>query len=175
MDYEKLYKEARDRATKVIMKCRPLSTEANLAVHHALSYVFPATTDSEDEEIRQMIENTLREAVLSESISETSYWEMLAYLEKQKEQKAAEWNEEDEKMLSDCIEAVGSMSVRSDVKTLRDWLKSLRPQPHWKPSEEQMKAMEQVRTILHHHHLWDEINPILYDYEELMRDIYKLL
>lgn len=48
-------------------------------------------------------------------------------------------------------------------------------QPSWKPSEIQMKAMEEVRTIFHHHHLWDEINPILYDYEELMRDLYKLL
>ena len=32
-----------------------------------------------------------------------------------------------------------------------DWLKSLRPQPHWKPSEEQMKALDmaigQVWTI----------------------------
>ena len=42
--------------------------------------------ESEDERIRKMIENTLRDAVLSERISETSYREMLAYLEKQKEQ-----------------------------------------------------------------------------------------
>ena len=60
---------------------------------------------------------------------------------KPKEQKPAEWSEEDEKMLSACIEAVGSMSVRSDVKTLRDWLRSLRPQPSWKPSEKQMKCL----------------------------------
>lgn len=45
----------------------------------------------EDERIRRMIENTLRDAVLSERISETSYREMSAYLEKQKEQKPAEY------------------------------------------------------------------------------------
>ena len=60
------------------------------------------------------------------------------------QKKPTEWSEEDEKMLSDCIEAVGSMSIRSDVKTLRDWLKSLRPQPHWRPSEEQMIYLKEA-------------------------------
>ena len=59
-----------------------------------------------------------------------------------------EWSEEDEKMLSDCIEAVGSMSIRSDVETLRGWLKSLHPQSHWKPSKEQMEALERCVDYL---------------------------
>lgn len=41
--------------------------------------------ESEDERVRQMIENTLRDAVLSERVSETSYREMSTYLEKQKD------------------------------------------------------------------------------------------
>lgn len=62
---------------------------------------------------------------------------------------------------------------KDEMEKLTNWLKSLRPS--WKPSEEQMNALEEVRAIFHHHHLWDEINPILYDYEELMRDLQKLL
>ena len=74
--------------------------------------------------------------------------EVLKYPNKELSQ--PEWSEEDEKMLSDCIEAVGSMSVRSDVKTLRDWLKSLRPQPRWKPSEEQMAVLYDAISNLKH-------------------------
>ena len=50
---------------------------------------------------------------------------VLAWIEEQKEQKPAEWSEEDKKMLEDCIEEVGSMSIRGDVKDLRDWLRGL--------------------------------------------------
>lgn len=96
--------------------------------------------------------------------------------------KPAEWSEEDEEMLVGIIER-GSAQIPPHEPALREeqmeWLmnrlKSLRPHPHWKPSEEEMKAMEEVRTIFHNHHLWDEINPILYDYEELMRDLKKLM
>lgn len=51
-----------------------------------LEGMFPDLKEDEDERVRQMIENTLRDAVISERISETSYREMLAYLEKQKKE-----------------------------------------------------------------------------------------
>lgn len=72
-----------------------------------------------------------------------------------------EWSEEDEEMLNSCISSIeeskenryayketdGDTSYDREI----DWLKSLRNrvgkeflQPHWKPSEEQMEAIENV-------------------------------
>lgn len=79
-------------------------------------------------------------------------------------QKPAEWSEEDDKMLQRiirhteseyqdwCNDKYGNSETVSDGKRSclerLDWLenrlKSLRPQSHWKPSEEQMEAMEFV-------------------------------
>ena len=72
--------------------------------------------------------------------------QMLAYLEKQKEQKP-EWSEEDEKdvahiirVLDDCY-AYGKHDLnKTDHENLVGTLKSLRPS--WKPSEEQMEALK---------------------------------
>lgn len=83
--------------------------------------VFPELKECADERIRQMIGNTLRDAVISERISETSYREMSAYLEKQKEQKPAEWKPLPESMEAlllaiegkwDAIKPTGYMSRR---------------------------------------------------------------
>ena len=80
----------------------------------------------------------------------------LAYLEKQKEQKPAEWSEEDEEKIErvddllwmlddylgdDCsICEERTTRLREEIKNvLCPFLKSLRPS--WKPSEEQMKAL----------------------------------
>lgn len=69
MDYEKEYRNALERAKKGL----------------PIDEVFPELKESDDEKTRQMIVNTLRDAFISERISKTSYTEMLAYLEKQKE------------------------------------------------------------------------------------------
>jgi len=67
-------------------------------------------------------------------------------LEYMKPDTSAEWSEEDEKMLSDlrsllgCLVGEGKISLKTRKK-FSMWLKSLRPQPHWKPSEEQMYAL----------------------------------
>lgn len=64
--------------------------------------------------------------------------------------KSAEWKEEDEGMLNCiiatlCEESHGGREANDKMVTwLENRLKSLRPQPHWKPSEEQMKAIENV-------------------------------
>ena len=54
-------------------------------------------------------------------------------LEKQKEQKSAEWSEEDEKLLNYAI------SLTDDAQVKR-FLKSLKPQSHWKPGKEQTEV-----------------------------------
>lgn len=59
-----------------------------------------------------------------------------------------EWSEEDEKKLSAVIFSLSRYGGEEHLKTkgyrytqIADWLKSLRPQHHWKPSEEQMKHL----------------------------------
>ena len=56
------------------------------------------------------------------------------------EQKPAEWSEEDEKMLRLCenrIMGTGTfVPTGAGLYDMVSWLKSLRQQPHWKPSEE---------------------------------------
>ena len=62
----------------------------------------------------------------------------------QKEQKPAEWSEEDEMYLSQAIETL----EHENYSILADKLKSLRNRPkspdNWKPSEEQMKALNAI-------------------------------
>ena len=99
-------------------------------------------------------------------------------------QPKTEWSEEDSKRYISIRTTLETSAVLSkedydaNVVWLRDLVNAKKysgPKPSWKPSEEQMKALEKIRNIFHVHHLWDEINPILYDYEELMRDLQKLL
>ena len=80
-------------------------------------------------------------------IKETAlYREEINFLELMKEQKPAEWSEEDEQRIAEIEFAVMQMNtkrVNTKDKCLA-WLKSLRPQSHWKPSEEQMEALKNV-------------------------------
>lgn len=66
---------------------------------------------------------------------------------------SAEWSEEDERILNEIIETIEATRVEASRDlpncsvltesywTMLRWLKSLRPQSHWKPNEEQMKAL----------------------------------
>lgn len=68
-----------------------------------------------------------------------SWWEdFKAY----SEIKPTEWSEEDEKMRKEIINTLKGFFGRYEtlkIRMQRAWLESLRPQPHWKPSEEQIK------------------------------------
>lgn len=61
--------------------------------------------------------------------------------------KPAEWSEEDEDMRDTIIRDLKRLggdivNVKPAYKAEIDWLKSLRPQPRWKPSEEQIEALK---------------------------------
>lgn len=59
-----------------------------------------------------------------------------------------EWGEEDKKMLKATLESLKRYQLSMpnyQVELQMRWLKSLRPQPHWKPSEEQMDALDNAR------------------------------
>ena len=68
------------------------------------------------------------------------------------EQEPAEWSEEDEIRLKEAIEVLDE-SIKylpmgygfiKDVNLVKNWLKSLRPQPHWKPSEDQIQELYNI-------------------------------
>ena len=40
------------------------------------------------------------------------------------------------------IEGFKGIKISNDIPSLINWLKSLKPQKHWKPSEEQMKTLK---------------------------------
>jgi hypothetical protein len=112
--------------------------------------------ESEDERIRKeaiSIVQSYMNICDEEGDPCLSGYKVLAYLERQKdskvvkfdhdrEQKPVEWSDEDKAMLKVAIAVLRRYS-HDDVA---DWLKSLRPQPHWKPSEEQMEALERAST-----------------------------
>ena len=75
-------------------------------------------------------------------------------------QKPVKWREEDEdiinKILCICndfkrsfeISPASTKVIQKDIDKIDSWLKSLRPQSHWKPSDEQMKALEESIMFL---------------------------
>ena len=65
--------------------------------------------------------------------------------EKQKEQKP-EWSVDDEEMMTDIIESL-EYAYPNDNEFRIAWLRSLRPQPHWKPSEGEMKALQNAVAL----------------------------
>ena len=58
-----------------------------------------------------------------------------------------EWSEEDEDAVRHICRYLGYHCNEATARGCKEWLnnrlKSLRPQPHWKPSDEQMKALEE--------------------------------
>ena len=57
---------------------------------------------------------------------------------------SAEWSEEDEEMLSNIIDDYDEHDELVDGIGKVTWLKSLLPQPHWKPTEDQLEALDWV-------------------------------
>jgi len=58
-----------------------------------------------------------------------------------------EWSEEDEKISNALYESIDFLSLKSfgfSEDEVCDWLKSLKAQTHWKPSEKQMKWLKDV-------------------------------
>lgn len=88
------------------------------------------------------------------------------------------WSEEDEKMLheiSQCIyNNVVNIGTVNKVKYI-DWLKSLKERYFWKPNDEQIEMLENVRKILHSNEdIYSKANNLMYSFEELIRILMKL-
>lgn len=108
----------------------------------AIQTLIPELAECEDEKIRKTLIHIVKGACDKYGIKyrgdEINEEKLLAYLEKQKEQKPAEWSKEEQTIIEG---ACNALEIHGHSK-LADNLKSLPPQSHWKPSEEQMKALE---------------------------------
>ena len=94
--------------------------------------------------------------------------------EKEREQKLVAWSEEDERMLSRCVKSIESSKQFADSDTFKkakdneiDWLKHLRPS--WKPSEEQMNALNFAITHFVHYTNYKNLTELRELYDDLLK------
>ena len=96
--------------------------------------------------------------------------------EKYKEQQPAEWSEEDEAKKENLISIVKRALHGNEYRLLNDngatelitWLKSLRPQPHWKPTFEQMQALNEAKNEFEGSSDWDSLDSLYDDLQKLL-------
>lgn len=117
--------------------------------------------ESEDDKIRGKLLQWLKLKLSNPKVGfvceEMKQW--IAWLEKQGEQKPA-WSEEDEENLNQLHKlivkkAYEEYEIDTEDETLYgkwlkldNWLKSLKPRPQWKPSEEQIEALDYAKAYL---------------------------
>jgi len=129
-DYEKSYKAVLQTATQWI---KDGCTDKEKI---CLESVFPELRESEDERIRKELIGHCKDLVRmnkDDKVMLSIYEPWLTWLEKQKEQKPAEWSEEDEQYLLVCKNALQKYQRTDqwDASFISAWLeerlKSLRP------------------------------------------------
>jgi hypothetical protein len=85
--------------------------------------------------------------LLFQKMREAGYeWDAEKKELKKIEQKPS-WSEEDENHLKNCIAYFRTIEKTSPFYEDYLWLKSLSPQPHWKPNEEQMEALNAINNV----------------------------
>lgn len=143
------YDEAIKRAKNVFNNCYHEETKT------ACIEIFPEFKENDDEKIRTWIIEELKDSLNEINLLYSGDYderdeedvkrqnrlkEAIAYLEKLKGQKSAEWNEEDKKLLDVWLDVIDRNDWRMDenfCKASREFinrLKSLRPS--WNPSED---------------------------------------
>lgn len=168
-NFEQEYKKAFEAA-------KGLHDAGNALTKKQMEIVFPQLAESEDKRIARAINNMLPfipdEAYANNGVTKE---DVLTWLEKQKEQKPAEWSEEDEKMLEGTLMWLDDLEKQGEyVEKERLWLKSIRPVSKeslqsWKPSEDQMKALLNAEGYLRAGDQFDSAKKIAELYEQLKR------
>lgn len=144
----KAYDKALEK-TKIALKQTESAVTAGI-----LKGIFPELKESEDEKIKDMLYQLVRDRSDNRKLLEANgcpIEKALAWLERQCEQKPVGWSEEDLEFIDEAREylmyLIGDKADFSPHKVLEglveflDKLKSLRIQKQWKPSEEQMDAL----------------------------------
>lgn len=142
----KAYDEALEIAKQIINNN---STEVEKL---CLECVFPELKESEEERINRAIFKALskkdaRDVLLAEGIQVS---DALAYLEKQGQQRPKQdWSEEDEVMFRTARKIIFESDDCSEGTSYKviDWLKSLKPQYHWKPEGQQLCCLRHMIDV----------------------------
>jgi len=130
------HEEALERAKKEYQNADGISREI-------LERIFPELSESEDEKIRKAIVRTV-ESFGPKSANPKMFNDMLAWLEKQK---PVEWDNKKMDWICSCLKDYPRLAKFKDesfkeFSEYADWLKSFKPRPHWKPSEEQLLSLK---------------------------------
>lgn len=161
MDYKKKYNEAFERAKE------KYAMFEGMKQGDVLEDVFPELKESEGEKIRKSLLEYLHTLPNHYAHCGVCVPEWISWLEKQGEQKTTiiipnsrvgceanctttkEWSEEDERLIEEAAECLRKYAdkvqgVNSTVYilSLADRIESLRHQKQWKPSDEQIKALD---------------------------------
>ena len=139
------YDEALEIAKTLYGSSEPMS-----GCNVIIETLFPELKESEDEKIRKGIIDFLwkEKIFLQEAHSSVEnnpkyrfVMDAIAWLEKQGDKPA--WSEEDEVKINRIVACLENLNVADNDILLKDvdWLKSLKPQNRWKPSDEQMMAL----------------------------------
>lgn len=166
--------EKAKRYDEAITKARNIVNSINVGLIGKDSFeaVFPELKESEDEKVREEIISFIKDNTLTYTENGAkSQIRWVAWLEKQKDK---EWSEEDEKGRGDalwcCKQAASIAKDENDMGNCwyaEKWLKSLRPQSHWKPSEEQIIALRWVLNNIPYNKHKEEISGLLDQIKEL--------
>lgn len=132
----------RNEAIEVLRKYSPKDAELRKALETAV----PELKESEDDCIRRAIISHFVSMTTSCTEEEIQRRKYIAWLEKQK---SVEWSEEDNNMITSITKYLNASTAGfpNDVewaKKFIEWLKSLKPQNHWKPTKQQMEAIKHV-------------------------------
>lgn len=97
----------------------------------------PAEWSEEDKYILKNIHDFIKENTINPNrvncAGECLNW-LISLPERFNLRPKQEWSEEDELMRTTIIQTLDLIGDRGTVRMQQNWLKSLRPQPHWKPS-----------------------------------------
>ena len=133
-----------------------------------------ASWSKEDEKMYRGLHNLIYSTPYCDSRKELSDW-----LESIKErvQHKVEWSEEDEKIINEIEESLlaykiividNDRELANYIEKEINWLKSLRPQKQWKPSEEQMEILQYLCETSSHPN--EKVIPVLKSlYQELKK------
>lgn len=140
MDWEKKYKDAETE-----MRLFVLPTMKEGIAKQAVERAFPNLAESEDERISKWLINVIEEVKTDDDwcADLNKCNEAISWIEKQKEQKPAEWSEEDKEMKLKILKYLSTRCSVIEFEEVENWLNNLRIRPHWKPSEEQLDALRE--------------------------------
>ena len=154
-------------------------SEREMGALYNLCYISNQITDENDVELTRLYQDLKREYFNGRS------FENMFLDEKQKEQKPAEWSEENEERLDSIIESYkellkdykachdidyipyNSNTVIRNVVDDVNFLKSLRPHHSWKPSEVQMEALSDAYAEARTFKMADILESLHQDLEKL--------